>query len=321
MNSSPAIAVTNVTHSYGDRRALDGLSLDIAAGEIFAFVGPNGGGKTTLFRLLTSLMPLQQGSIQIDSLDLTRQVNLIRPLLGVVFQSPSLDKKLTVAENLKYHGRLHGLSGRELALRIDEMLERLGIASRRNDYIEKLSGGLRRRVELAKSMLHRPRILLLDEPSTALDPVARTEMWEYLESIRKSDGVTIALTTHLLEEAEKADRLAILNEGKLVALDTPDALRGTVGGDAITIQTSEPAQLATSIAAEFECQADVVDGTVRLEQADGHRWIAKLVEAFPGKIDSITFARPTLEDVFVARTGHRFREDLADGEDVTRGAH
>ena len=315
MNASPAIAVAGVTHNYGDRRALSGLDLEIASGEIFAFVGPNGGGKTTLFRLLTTLMPLQQGSITIDSLDLSRQVDRVRPLLGVVFQSPSLDKKLTVAENLRHHGHLHGLRGRMLTLRIDEMLERLGIQSRRSDYVEKLSGGLRRRVELAKSMLHRPRILLLDEPSTALDPVARSEMWKYLESIRKSDGVTIALTTHLLEEAEKADRLAILNEGHLVALDTPDALRSTIGGDAITIQTSEPAQLATAITDKFECPADVVDGSVRLEQADGHRWVAKLVEAFPGKIDSITFSRPTLEDVFVARTGHRFRDDVSDAAD------
>lgn len=315
MNASPAIAVVGVTHHYGDRCALRHLDLHVEPGEIFAFVGPNGGGKTTLFRLLTTLMPLQQGSVTIDSLDLSRQVDRIRPLLGIVFQSPSLDKKLTVAENLRYHGHLHGLSGRQLSSRIDEMLSRLGIESRRKDNVEKLSGGLRRRVELAKCMLHRPRVLLLDEPSTALDPVARSEMWSYLESIRESDGVTIALTTHLLEEAEKADRLAILNEGELVALDTPDALRSTIGGDAITIRSAEPAELATAIAGKFDCPADVVDGSIRLEQAEGHRWIAKLVEAFPGKIDSITFSRPTLEDVFVARTGHRFRSDLAETDE------
>ncbi len=321
MNASPAIAVADVTHHYGSRCALDDLSLTIAPGEIFAFVGPNGGGKTTLFRLLTTLMPLQQGSVTIDSLDLAHQVDRIRPLLGVVFQSPSLDKKLTVAENLRHHGHLYGLSGRELADRIDEMLSRLGIQARAGDRVEKLSGGLRRRVELAKSMLHRPRILLLDEPSTALDPVARNDMWTYLESIRKSEGVTVALTTHLLEEAEKADRLAILNEGKLVALDTPDALRSTIGGDTITIRTAEPSPLATAITQEFDCQADVIDGSVRLEQAEGHRWIAKLVEAFPGKIDAITFSRPTLEDVFVARTGHRFREDMGEAlaEEVGQG--
>jgi len=318
MNASTAIAVADVTYHYGQRRALDNLSLSIAQGEIFAFVGPNGGGKTTLFRLLTTLMPLQEGSITIDSFDLASQVDRIRPLLGIVFQSPSLDKKLTVVENLEHHGHLHGLSGRLLSERVTESLTRLGIESRRKDLVEKLSGGLRRRVELAKCMLHRPRILLLDEPSTALDPVARSEMWDYLESIRKSDGVTVALTTHLLEEAEKADRLAILHEGKLVALDTPDALRGTIGGDAITIRTADPADLAASISAQLDCHAEVIDGSVRLQQQEGHRWIAKLVESFPGKIDSITFSRPTLEDVFVARTGHRFREDLSTDESLER---
>ncbi len=176
---------------------------------------------------------------------------------------------------------------------------------------QQLSGGLRRRVELAKGMLHKPRLLLLDEPSTGLDPGARNDLWHYLETLRREEGVTVVLTTHLLDEAEKADRIAILHEGSLVALDTPDALRATVGGDAITIVCQAADRLAAEIRARFGCQTSIVDGKVRLEQPDGHHWIARLVEAFPGQIDSVTYARPSLEDVFIDRTGHRFRQELA----------
>ena len=186
------------------------------------------------------------------------------------------------------------------------MLGRLGLADRRRDRVETLSGGLRRRVELAKGMLHRPRLLLLDEPSTGLDPGARSDLWDYLQEVRREDGVTIVLTTHLLEEAEKADRIAILSEGALVALDTPEALKATVGGDSITIRTGEPDALASAINGRFGLSAGVVAGAVRFEQPEGHQWIARLVEAFPGRIDGVALGKPTLEDVFIDRTGHRF---------------
>ena len=240
----------------------------------------------------------------------------VRQHIGVVFQAPSLDKKLTVAENLMHQGHLYGLSGRRLRERQDEMLRRLALTDRRNEMVEKLSGGLRRRVELAKGMLHRPRLLLLDEPSTGLDPGARSDLWDYLQQIRRDDGVTVVLTTHLLEEADKADRIAILNQGSLVALDTPDALRATVGGDSITIQTDDPEAMVRGIESRFGVAASVLSGAVRLEQSDGHQWIARLVEAFPGRIDAITLGKPTLEDVFIDRTGHRFwreREEVGVG--------
>ena len=309
MMAEPAISVAHLSYRYGARTALDDLTLTIEPGEIFAFLGPNGGGKTTLFRVLSTLIPMQTGEAHLLGFDLRSEQAAVRALIGVVFQSPSLDKKLTVAENLRHQGRLYGLRGNRLAIRMDEMLNRLGIVDRRSELCEKLSGGLRRRVELAKGMLHEPRLLLLDEPSTGLDPAARADMWNYLRTVRDRDGVTIVLTTHLLEEADKADRIAILSAGKLVALDTPDALRATVGGDSITIRTAEPAQLAGAIRERFDVAADVVDGTVRLEQPSGHQWIARLVEAFPGQIDEITLGKPSLEDVFIARTGHRFWED------------
>ena len=293
---------------------MDGLEFEVGEGEIFAFVGPNGGGKTTLFRVLSTLVPMQTGTATILGWDLRNDTSQIRRALGVVFQAPSLDKKLTVEENLRHQGHLYGLTGSRLRDRSNKMLAELGLTDRRRERVEKLSGGLRRRVELAKGMLHHPRLLLLDEPSTGLDPAARNDLWAYLREIREQQAVTVVLTTHLLEEAERADRIAILDQGKLVALDTPDALRGTVGGDAVTIQTADSSQLAEDIQAAFEFPVEVVDGAVRLEQPDGHRLIARIVEAFPGRVDAVTFSRPTLEDVFIDRTGHRFRQDTISTE-------
>ena len=306
MTSSAAIVVSRLVHHYGRRRALADVSLTVEQGEIFAFLGPNGGGKTTLFRLLSTLIPIQSGAIDILGFDVARQPAEVRQRIGVVFQAPSLDKKLTVAENLWQHAHLYGLAGEQLAGRQQEMLERLGLTARARERVETLSGGLRRRVELAKGMLPRPRLLLLDEPSTGLDPGARTDLWDYFREIRAADNVTVVLTTHLLEEAEKADRLAIMHEGSLVALDSPDQLRATVGGDTLSIESDDPAGLAAAIGERFGSHPAVVDGVVRLEQPDGHQWVARLVEAFPGRVQSITLSKPTLEDVFVARTGHRF---------------
>lgn len=309
MSTSSAVEIVHLAHRYGEREAIHDLTFSIAEREIFTILGPNGSGKTTLFRLLSTLIPLQQGEVRILGRDLRHEAFAIRPLLGIVFQSPSIDKKLTVMENLVHHGRLYGLGGHALRTRADEMLARLGLADRRRELVEKLSGGLRRRVELATGMLHRPRLLLLDEPSTGLDPGARSDLWQYLEEVRDADGVTVVLTTHLLEEAQRADRIGIMHGGNLAALDTPTALQAAVGGDAITIRTSDAAGLAVAVEGQLGAAAKVVDGSVRLEQANGHQWIPRLVEAFPERIESITLGKPTLEDVFIHFTGHRFWSD------------
>jgi ABC-2 type transport system ATP-binding protein len=315
MPADTAIDVSTVSHRYGSRTAVDGLSLKVDRGEIFVFLGPNGSGKTTLFRVLSTLIPLQTGEIAMLGYNLRAEAGAIRSRLGVVFQAPSLDKKLTVAENLHHQGKLYGLTGSKLRNRTDEMLAALGIADRAGDLTESLSGGMRRRVELAKGLLHRPQLLLLDEPSTGLDPGARSDLWKYLEQIRKTDGVTIVLTTHLLEEAEHADRIAIMHHGRLAALDTPAALQASVGGDSVTIRAENPERLADAINTKFKCAAKVVDGNVRLEQPAGHLWVAKLVEAFPTEIQTITLGKPTLEDVFIDRTGHRFwNQEVSDGD-------
>ena len=304
--TQPAVEIQQVSFRYGDRLALDQVSLQIDAEEIFLFLGPNGGGKTTLFRLLSTLIPLQQGRIAILGHDVMQQPGLVRRHIGVVFQAPGVDGKLTVWENLRHQGYLYGLAGRELKRRAGEVLDHLGLASRRNDKVETLSGGLRRRVELAKGLLHRPRVLLMDEPSTGLDPAARGDLWALLRRLRQEQQLTVVMTTHLLEEAEKADRLAILDRGRLVALDTPGNLRSQIGGDIVTIECEQPQHVAQILRRQFQLEPAVVDHTLRLEHPQGHQLVARIVPAISAWIRSITVGKPTLEDVFIQRTGHRF---------------
>ncbi len=305
-SSAPAISVQDVRFAYGERQALNGLSFDVGAGEIFGLLGPNGGGKSTLFRILSTLLPLQQGTAQVGGFDLARQQSSVRQILGVTFQSPSLDRKLTVQENLKHQGHLYGLRGAELKSRIQLGLERLGVLDRRTELVSKLSGGLQRRVEIAKSLLHRPRLLLLDEPSTGLDPGARIELWKYLRELRQEMSLTIVVTTHLLDEAENCDRLGLIHLGQMVALDTPEALRSSVGGDCLTIRSREPEQLAAIIETQFGVTVHRVGDQLRLERERGHDLLRDLVDRFGSQITSVTLGKPTLEDVFVQRTGAQF---------------
>lgn len=308
MTVSAAVRVCGLHHRYGDREALCGIDFSVATAQIFGLLGPNGGGKSTLFRLLATLLPIQAGSIELLDLDVATHAASVRQLIGVTFQSPSVDGKLTVAENLRYQANLYGLSGRAAATRIDEMLGRLGLADRSRDRVDTLSGGLKRRVEVAKSLLHRPRILLLDEPSTGLDPGARHDLWQYLIRLRHDEGTTILVTTHLMEEAERCDRLGILDRGHIVAMGTPDELRLSVGGDCLTIQSKQPAALADQIASQFQITARRIGDALRIEHEAGHELLRDIVAAFPGEITAISLAKPTLEDVFIVRTGHRFWE-------------
>jgi ABC-2 type transport system ATP-binding protein len=218
---------------------------------------------------------------------------------------PSLDRHLTVEENLKHQGHLYGLSGAELEKRIDENLSRLRLSDRRRDSAGLLSGGLKRRVELAKGLLHRPKLLILDEPSTGLDPGARKDLWATLGDLR-STGTTIVLTTHWMEEAERCDRLAIVNEGRVVVKGTPEELKSRIGGDIVTMETADPTGLAKGIKETFDISATTIDEVVRIEKKDAHSLIPKLAEAFPGEIVSMTLGKPTLEDVFIQETGHSF---------------
>ena len=297
------IEVQNLTHRYGDRVALSGVGFQVKKGEIFGLLGPNGGGKSTLFRILSTMMVPTEGRAQVAGHDLAREPAEVRRHVGVVFQTQSLDKALTVEENLRSQGHLHGLSGAPLRQRIDSAMERLAISDRRQDIVETLSGGLRRRVEIAKALLHRPQVLLMDEASTGLDPAARRDLSRHVETLRDQDGVTILLTTHILEEADRCDRLVLLHQGKIVAQGTPGELRSRIGGDVVVLETDDTASLAGGIEQRFGLHPAVVDGQVRVEIQNGHRFIAEVVEAFPGAVESVGLHKPTLEDVFVRETG------------------
>lgn len=302
----PAIEIRDLRHRYGSREALRGVSLSVHRGEMFALLGPNGGGKTTLFKILSTLIPAATGRVRVLGHDLRHEAERVRPRLGIVFQEPGLDRKLTVVENLVRHGHLYGLRGMALRVRIRELLARLELAARADDLVESLSGGLARRTELARGLLHSPELLLLDEPSTGLDPGARREFGAHLRELRERDGVTVVLTTHILEEAERADRVAVLHEGSLVALGRPDDLKRSVGGDVVVVQSDDPEGLRKRMRNQLGIDAQVVEGTLRIERPRGHELVREIVEVFSGEVRSVTFGRPTLEDVFVHVTGHRF---------------
>jgi ABC-2 type transport system ATP-binding protein len=272
-------------------------------------LGPNGGGKTTLFKILSTALSPSSGTAKVMGFDIQTQANDVRRQIGIVFQNPSLDKKLTVLENLLYHGQLYGLRGNALKDRVNEMMARLMIADRAGNLVETLSGGLARRVELAKGLLHRPKVLILDEPSVGLDPGARRDLWMYLQQLREKEGVTILVTTHLIDEGDRSDHVLILNQGKIMAFGTPDSLKQEIGGDVISITAKDADRLSTAIHDKFSITPKLVNGTLRIEKAQGHTFIGNVVEAFPGMIDSVSLSKPTLEDVFIARTGHRFWED------------
>ena len=267
---------------------------------------PNGGGKTTLFRVLSTLVPPQQGRAAVLGAELPGETRRVRASIGVVFQSPSLDKKLTVAENVHHQAALYGVPRSQWRQRTAELLEQFQLTDRADERTESLSGGLRRRAELAKGIVHSPPLLLLDEPSTGLDPGARVGLWSCLQQLR-AGGTTVVLTTHLLDEAERCDRLAILDEGQVVALGPPEQLRSAIGGDSITLETETPQELAQGLRETFDVEPVIVDQQVRLERSDGHQWVPRLVEAFGPAIAAIRLGKPTLEDVFIHHTGRKWQ--------------
>ena len=300
------IQLQALRHQYGDRVALDGVSFDVRPAEIFGLLGPNGSGKTTTFRILSTLMLPSGGRAMILGHDVAREPALVRRNIGVVFQAQSIDIKLSAQENLMLIGHIYGLHGAALKKRVGEMLSRVGLAERAREKAETFSGGMRRRLELAKGLLHHPSVLLLDEPTTGLDPGARRDLWQYLQILRDEERVTVLVTTHLMEEAERCDRLAIYANGSVVALGTPAELKSEIGGDVILLESNEPDSLAQRIEQRFGLHPTVLDHQVRLEIESGHRFVTDVVEAFPGEIEGVSVHKPSLEDVFIRRTGHRF---------------
>ncbi len=333
MSTPPLVSVEGLSRTWGDRLALDRVSFDVAPGELFALLGPNGGGKTTLFKLLATLIPPSEGTFRVDGLSPDGSLRELRRRLGVVFQSPSLDRKLTVLENLLVHGAILGLGGSALRSRAGELLARMGVDDRARDLVETLSGGLARRVEIAKALLGAPKVLLLDEPSTGLDPLARRSLRALLAELARA-GTTVLLTTHLFDEAEEAGRIGILDRGRLVALGSPSDLKREVGGDVLVLVT-ESDDDATALAAEVSAfpgpgagpgsapprtpqpgRVTALGPTVRIERPDGPALVPALASSFSGRFRSLTLGAPSLEDVFVDRTGHPFEDAADDGSAV-----
>jgi ABC-2 type transport system ATP-binding protein len=303
---APVIQLHDLRHQYGDRDALAGVSFDVRPAEIFGLLGPNGSGKTTTFRILSTLMLPTGGRALIMGHDVAREPALVRRNIGVVFQAQSIDIKLSAHENLMLVGHIYGLRGTALKKRVTEMLSRVGLADRAKEKAETFSGGMQRRLELAKGLLHHPSVLLLDEPTTGLDPGARRDLWQYLQILRDEERATVLITTHLMEEAERCDRLAIYANGNVVALGTPTELKSEIGGDVILLESERPEVLAQAIERRFGLRPAVMGKHIRLEIENGHRFVTDVVEAFPGEIEGVSVHKPSLEDVFIRRTGHRF---------------
>jgi ABC-2 type transport system ATP-binding protein len=318
-SAAPVISVQDLIHRYENRTALNGVSFDVRPAELFGLLGPNGSGKTTLFRILSTLMIPTAGRALIMGQDAAKEPSSVRRLIGVVFQAQSVDPKLTAYENLWHQGHLYGLRGASLRKRVAEILDRVGLADRAKERVETFSGGMQRRIELAKGLLHHPGVLLLDEPTTGLDPGARRDLWQYLQTLRDEEQVSVLVTTHLMEEAERCDRLAILNEGNLVALGTPTELKSEIGGDVIILEAArDAALLAERIRARFRVETTVLENQVRIERESGHRFVTDVVEAFPGEIQAVSVSKPSLEDVFIRRTGHKFWSETAEAESGPR---
>lgn len=305
------VQVEGLTHRYGERVALDDLSFTVEAGERFALVGPNGGGKSTLFRILATLQAPSSGRVVVDGHDLSEAPDEARRALGVVFQNASLDPKLTVGENLAHHGHLYGLDGPDLQARIQQGLAAGRLEDRRDELVETLSGGLRRRVELVKALLHSPRLVLLDEPTTGLDPGARQDFWAWVDQVRADTGATLLLTTHLLDEAEASDRVLLLDRGRAAALGRPDELAAEIQGEVLQVRGPDEGALATWLRQHLELEPTPDPDGLLVEAEDGAALAPRIFAAGPDLVRTVTIGRPGLAAVFRQRTGQTFWQDQA----------
>lgn len=307
---APLLHIDGLTRRFKDRVAVDGLSLSVRAGEIVGLLGPNGAGKSTTFQLLAGLLTPHGGQVLFEGRPLSLSDPALRRRMGIIFQRGSLDDMLSARENLMLGARLYGLGGTRARERVDAMLKLIGLADRSEERVGTWSGGMRRRLELARALVHQPKILLMDEPTQGLDESAFRTFWAHLKALRDAEGLTVLLTTHRADEAEVCDRLAVIDSGKLVASDTPAALASRVGGDILTLEAPEPEALAREVHVKLGLDAKVVEGRVQVETRQGHALVPRLVEAFPpGRLASVAVRRPTLADVFLQLTGRTLGAD------------
>jgi ABC-2 type transport system ATP-binding protein len=300
------IQVDGLTKAYGDFLAVDGVQFEVQEREIFGFLGPNGAGKTTTINMLATLLKPTRGSATLAGYDIRTQPNQVRQSLGMVFQDPSLDDRLTAEENLRFHAMLYNVPRRILAERMEQVLQIVGLTERRKSLVRTFSGGMKRRLEIARGLLHHPRVLFLDEPTVGLDPQTRNAIWEHVRRLRSEVGITVFMTTHYMDEAENCDRIAIIDHGKIQALDTPAALKRLVGGDKIIV--GGDAGLRDDLAARYGVPVQEVNGALHFHVAGGAEFVPRVVVDFKDRIQSIQVKQPSLDDVFLKLTGHVIRE-------------
>jgi ABC-2 type transport system ATP-binding protein len=307
-HDAPVIDVRDLRRSYGEAEVLHGLSFSVAPGEVFGLLGPNGAGKSTLISILCSLLRPTSGTASVAGFDVVADPLAVRRRIGLVFQDPTLDQDLTAAENLRFHAEIYGMPRSLIGPRMDEVLEVVDLAARRDGLVRTFSGGMRRRLEIARGLMHAPRVLFLDEPTIGLDPHARYEIWAHIQRLREREGSTIFLTTHYMEEAEHCDRIAIVDDGRLVGEGTPDALKATIGADRIELHVDDPAAAITRIAERFAITATLRDGAVAFSVVGGEALAPRLIAELGMPIRSVRISRPTLDDVFMAFAGRTMRD-------------
>ncbi|MGH9213903.1 MAG: ATP-binding cassette domain-containing protein [Acidimicrobiales bacterium] len=313
--SGPAVEVDQLVKRFGDFTAVDDVSFEVAPGELFGFLGPNGAGKTTTISILCTLLSATKGRASVAGYDVTTQRDQVRANIGLVFQEVTLDDYLTAEENLRFHAVMYGVPSAEVGPRIDPLLEMVGLSDRRSQQVRFFSGGMKRRLEIARGLVHAPSVLFLDEPTIGLDPQTRSHIWRYVDELREREDTTMFLTTHYMDEAERCDRIAIIDQGKIVAIDTPDALKASVGADLVTLTTADNQRVADELAAAFGVETIHRNGTLEVRVADGEEFVPKVFGATSVGVQSVSVRRPSLDDVFINYTGRALRDADVGGMD------
>ncbi len=314
------IQAAQLARRFGEVEAVKEVSFDLQEGEIFGFLGPNGAGKTTTIRMLCTLLRPTSGQAWVSGFNVLTQPMQVRRSIGVIFQDPSLDDRLTAAENLDFHGMIYHMPRAARLQRSREVLEMVDLSERGHDRVRTFSGGMKRRLEIARGLMHLPRVLFLDEPTLGLDPQTRAHIWEYLLRLRQERRLTLFLTTHYMEEAEHCDRIAIIDHGQIIALDTPEHLRQQVGGDIVSLRTDDDEALARQIGDHYQVTVRREADGLHLEVSDGETFIPRLLQYLSGRVRAVSVRRPTLDDVFLKLTGREIRQETAGAKDVLRGA-
>ncbi|HEV7772628.1 MAG TPA: ATP-binding cassette domain-containing protein [Conexibacter sp.] len=311
-----AVQVRELVKRFGEVEAVRGIDLDVAAGETFGFLGPNGAGKSTTISMLCTLLPPDGGSALVAGHDVVRERDAVRRNIGLVFQDPTLDGYLTAEQNLRFHAELYGVPKAVVPARMQLVLEMVGLWERRRSLVQTYSGGMKRRLEIARGLLHAPRVLFLDEPTVGLDPQTRSSIWGYIEQLKQAEDITIFLTTHYMDEAEHCDRIAIIDQGRVIALDTPEALKASVGKDRVQLQVDDTDAAIDALRERFGLEATIAEGNVTVAVEGGEAFVPRLFAELGVPIRGVSVARPSLDDVFMSYTGTTIRDaESAGGPD------